>query len=276
MSDSTLPSPQPATEADGHPSGSGLEASLGLLGRARAIFRLSDKPDDFAWARWGTRPYAALILAAIHKRAITPNAISVVSLFLGLASCAAYGFWQGYVGLWMAWLLGQASYTVDCMDGMQARYKGLFSPSGTSMDFLVDAIKQIFLFPAVGYRLWVESGRPLELIDGWPLWTALLVGPVVAAGLATTVFLRSSEVTGEVEREHRQAHDVSLAGRVMAAVAFLMNYPSWILIPVIFDRMDVFLLISAPLYGLYAVYSWLLVWKRVCGLDHYERVARRG
>jgi len=94
---------------------------------------------------------------------------------------------------------------------------------------------------------------------------------VVAAGLATTVFLRSPEVTGEVEREHREAHDATLAGRVMAAVAFLMNYPSWILLPVLFERMDIFLLISAPLYALYAVYSWLLVTKRVCGLDHYQR-----
>lgn len=266
-----MSSPLPTTDDGAQAAGDGLGASAGLLDRTRAILRLSAKSDDFFWARWGTRPYAALILAALHKRALTPNFISVISLILGLASCAAYGFWPGYLGLWAAWLLGQASYTVDCMDGMQARYKRLFSPAGTSMDFLVDAIKQIFLFPAVGYRLWEESGRPLGLLDGWALWTALLIGPVVAAGLATTVFLRSPEVTGEVEREHREAHDVTLAGRVMAGVAFLMNYPSWILLPVLFERMDIFLLISAPLYALYAVYSWLLVYKRVCGLDHYER-----
>jgi phosphatidylglycerophosphate synthase len=212
-----------------------------------------------------------LILALLHKRSITPNLLSVGSLILGLASCAAYGFWPGYLGLLVAWLLGQASYTVDCMDGMQARYKRLLSPAGASMDFLVDAIKQIFLFPAVGYRLWVEADRPLDLIDGWALWTALLIGPVVAAGLATTVFLRSPEVTGAKIGAQREVHDLSLSGRVMAGVAFLMNYPSWILLPVLFDRMDIFLAISAPLYGLYALYSWLLVWKRVCGRDHYER-----
>lgn len=246
------------------------------MDRARAIFRLSDKPDDFLWARWFTRPYAALILAALHRRTLTPNAISMVSLALGLASCAAYAFWFGALGLWLAWLLGQASYTVDCMDGMQARARKLYSPAGTSMDFLVDAIKQIFLFPAVGYRVWVEAGQPLGLVDGWALWTALLAGPLVAAGLATTVFLRSPEVTGETEREHRESHDTSLKGRVMAGVAFLMNYPSWILLPVAVGRMDVFLAVSVPLYALYFAYALLQVWTKVCGLDHYERERRDG
>jgi len=276
LCESALSSPLHTTDHGAPAAGDGFEPSAGLLDRTRAILRLSAKSDDFFWARWGTRPYAALMLAALHKRALTPNVLSVISLILGLASCAAYGFWPGYLGLWIAWLLGQASYTADCMDGMQARYKGLFSPAGTSMDFLVDAIKQIFLFPAVGYRLWEEAGRPLGPADGWALWTALLIGPVVAAGLATTVFLRSPEVTGAAERAHREAHDRSLAGRIMAAVALLMNYPSWILLPVLFERMDIFLLISAPLYALYALYSWRLVYKRVCGLDHYERAKRDG
>lgn len=247
-----------------------------LLARTRTILRLAHKPDDFLWARWCTRPYAALILAALHKRALTPNAISVVSLILGLVSCAAYGFWPGTLGLWVAWLLGQASYTADCMDGMQARSKRLFSPAGTAMDFLVDAIKQICLFPALGYRLWEQAGRPLGLVDGWALWTALLIGPVVASGLATTVFLRSPEVSGAAERAHREAHDKTPSGRVLAAVSLLMNYPSWILLPVIFDRMDILLMVSAPLYGLYALYSWWLVGKRVCGFDHYERADHGG
>lgn len=246
----------------------------GLMERARRIYRLSRKANDFLWARWVTRPFAAVLLAGLPGRRVTPNALSVVSLVLGLASCAAFGFWPGLTGLWVAWLLCQAAYTADCMDGMQARYRQLHSPAGASLDFLVDAIKQIFLFPAVGYRLWVQAGRPLDPVDGWPLWVALLIGPIVAGGLAATVFLRSPEVTCRIERGIRATPDRSFAGRVMAGVAFLMNYPSWILLPVALDRMDLFLLVSAPLYTLYLLYAWLLVCRRVCGVDHYDRIGR--
>ncbi|RKY19000.1 MAG: hypothetical protein DRQ55_11870 [Planctomycetota bacterium] len=250
----------------GHPP---TQTTDGLFARAREILRQSHKPDDFLWARWVSRPFAALALAALRRVPMTPNAISLVSLGVGLLSALAYGFWPGWTGLWIAWSVGQLAYIIDCMDGMQARARGLHSPAGTAMDFLVDAIKQMLLFPAIAYRVWVEAGQPLGLVQGWALWAAILSGPIVAAGLALTVFLRSGEVTGEVQRQQRADHDSTPAGRVMAGFAFLMNYPSWILVPVIFQRMDLFLIISLPLYAAYCAHALRLVWKRVCGFDHY-------
>lgn len=246
----------------------------GLLARARRIRARTDKADDFLWARHATRPLAAWLLAVLDGRRVTPNALSLASLAVGLLACAAFAWWPGYLGLLGAWALSQLSFTIDCMDGMQARWKGLHSPAGTALDFLVDAIKQMALFPAVGFRVWTEAGRPLGLLDGWALWTALVAGPVVAASLAVTVFLRSPEVTGRSARVHRAAHDTSARGRLLAFVAFLMNYPSWILLPVLLQRMDVFLLVSVPLYGLHLLDGLVRVARRVCGFDHYEGAAR--
>ncbi|MCB9896583.1 MAG: CDP-alcohol phosphatidyltransferase family protein [Planctomycetes bacterium] len=238
----------------------------GLFARAAEIRRASDKPDDFLWARYATRPYAALLLAAVDSPRLTPNALSMVSLVVGLVACAAFAFAPGYAGLWCAWALSQASYTVDCMDGMLARWQGLASPCGTALDFLCDAIKQVALFPAVAYRVWAEAGHPVGPWDGWALWVAIVAGPVVAAGLMTTTFLRSPEVTGESERAHRDAHGKDVKGRVMAGVAFLMNYPSWVIAPVALDRMDVFVGVSVGLYGVYAVWALARVWGKVCGV----------
>lgn len=242
-----------------------------LLARARAIAARARKDDDFLWARLTGRPPAALLLALLGDRCPTPNALSLLSLPLGLASAAAFAFCPGGTGLWAGFALGQLAYIVDCMDGMAARAHALHSPAGTALDFVVDGIKQTALFPAVGYRLWLEAGQPLDPWASWPLWAALIAGPLVAGALMLTTFLRSPEVTGDGQRAHRQVHDRSPRGRLNAALSFLLNHPSWILVPVLFDRMEWLLIISLPLYALHAGASLLAIARGVCRRPHYER-----
>jgi phosphatidylglycerophosphate synthase len=229
-------------------------AETSLLQRAAAIHAASRKHDDFLWARLTARWPAAWLLAALHRAPLTPDGLSLASLVLGLASCAAFAAWPGSTGVWVGFALGQLAYIVDCMDGMLARTRG-GSAHGRALDFAVDAVKQVALFPAIGWRVWSEAGKSAG--DGWLMLT-VVSGPVVAAALLLTMFLRSPEVTGG-ERPTRAAHDSSLSGRAMALFAFLLNYPSWILVPVIFQRLDVFLLISVPLYALHAGWSLLRI-----------------
>lgn len=232
----------------------------GLLARARLIYQRSDKPDDFWWARYATRPYAALIVAAMHRLPVTPNQISIASVLPGMLGIGAFAFWPGYAGLWIGWGLLQAAYTLDCMDGMWARYRKMHSPCGIELDFLVDAVRQFFLFQAVAVRLWLQAGTPTALPEAWPLWLGVVGTPCVATALAMTTFLRSPAVSGEARQRIRDTHDVRTAsGLLRKVIAFLMNYPSWILVPVALDRMDIFLLISVPLYMLYCGYAGLRI-----------------
>jgi phosphatidylglycerophosphate synthase len=229
-------------------------AEPSFLQRAAAIHAASRKDDDFLWARFTARWPAAWLLAALHRAPLTPDGLSLASLVLGLASCVAFAGWPGPKGPWIGFALGQLAYIVDCMDGMLARTRG-GSPHGRALDFAIDAVKQVALFPAIGWRVWSEAGKSTG--GGWLMLT-VISGPVVAAALMLTMFLRSPEVTGG-ERPARATHDTSLQGRAMALFAFLLNYPSWILVPVIFERLDVFLLISVPLYGLHACWSLLRI-----------------
>lgn len=247
----------------------------GVFATARVISRVTAKDDDFAWARYATRPYAAVLLAALDGRvAMTPNGISIVSLVFGLAASAAFAFWPGQAGLWAGFALSQLSYTVDCMDGMYARYKGMRSPVGVEVDFLVDGIKQVALFPAIGWRLWIEAGQPIALPQAWMVHASWIGTVAVASGLMMTTFLRSPGLTGAKGQVHRPKRGGSVVGVVMRAVSFLMNYPSWIIIPVAMGRMDVFLAISLPLYGAYCGYAGLQIVMKVVPTRHYVAFAR--
>jgi phosphatidylglycerophosphate synthase len=252
---------------------------MNTLRRALDIYRVTSKADDFLWARYPSRPFAALFLAIVHPLRLTPNFITVVSLLVGLASCALFVVLPGYSGLLIAWGVCQLAYVIDCMDGMQARYEGLRSPVGVSFDYLVDAIKQFFVFPAIAVRLFWDPGAgmtdPFAWLGvetgptGW-LYVAALSGPIVAAPLAMTSFMRSPAYTGSdtvVIRPRR--------GPVMKAISFLLNYPSWILLPVLLERMDLFLWISIPLYAVYAGFDLLLISRELVPHSHYEQAAGR-
>lgn len=242
----------------------------GLLQRAAVLHAAARKDDDYLWARITGRWPAALLLAALHRLPLTPNGLSLVSLGIGWLACAAFAWWPGAVGLWVGFATGQIAYVVDCMDGMHARAAGLRSRAGVALDFLADAIKQAFLFPALAWRLWDEAGRPVDGPGARWLWLAILAGPLVAAALMLTTFLRSPEVTGQPQRVLRGAHDRSPRGRVAALGALLLNYPSWILLPVLLDRMDLFLVVSLTLYAAHAAASLLCVARTLCTREHYR------
>src|SRR5262245_27643993 len=84
----------------------------------------------------------------------------------------------------------QASYVLDCADGQLARYKGLSSPVGSLLDFLMDEIKAFLLVGAASVRQWMLTGDAM--------WLLLGVGGlvVVATGIALTSFTRRPEYTG--------------------------------------------------------------------------------
>ncbi|MCP5106336.1 MAG: CDP-alcohol phosphatidyltransferase family protein [bacterium] len=100
------------------------------------------------------RPVAALIVRAIYNTRITPNGVSVFSLFLGLLG--AFFFSRGeYQYFVLGGVFAQLSSVVDGADGMLARAKNMCSDFGSHLDLFFDRIIDFSLF--VGMSLGAGS-----------------------------------------------------------------------------------------------------------------------
>ena len=172
-------------------------------------------------------------------------------------------FCPGSTGLWSAWVILQLAFIVDCMDGMQARGKKMFSPVGLKLDYLIDEIKMFFLIPSIGYRLYLETNNM------WPIYISLFGTAAAATGIGLTSFMRSPEYTGKTGQQRRSFNKGPL-GLIMRFFSFLINYPSWILIPVILNRIDIFLIIFVSVHTLYVAYAFLQIISKLGNYSHYE------
>jgi phosphatidylglycerophosphate synthase len=105
------------------------------------------------------RPLAFLVTKVVAPTSITPNQISVASLFFGLLAG-----WLLWVGSTEAALLAAASYFVcnvlDCADGQLARLRGKPSPFGYIVDGSIDYLASIAVFVGMAHHLTVQ--RPGE------------------------------------------------------------------------------------------------------------------
>jgi len=103
------------------------------------------KKKDGWWASLFAGPFANKLLYPIADiNWITPNHITIFSLFVGLV--AAFCFAQGsYRFLVIGAILVQLSFVIDCMDGQLARYRQQFSKLGAWLDRISDRVKD-FLY----------------------------------------------------------------------------------------------------------------------------------
>jgi hypothetical protein len=133
--------------------------------------RAASRGNDGLFSTLAIRPLSRRLTAYGLGRDWSPNAVTAVSLVLGLAACAAVA-----TGLWWAWLLGavllQASLVVDCVDGEIARFTRRSNPLGGWLDAVSDRVKE---FTMVAALAWVAARRGSDL---W--WLAVLVLAVLA------------------------------------------------------------------------------------------------
>jgi phosphatidylglycerophosphate synthase len=142
----------------------------------------------------------------------------------------------------------EASYVLDCADGMLARWRGVQSIPGHLLDFLMDEIKAFVVLGAVAVRLYEERVDPRFLLLG-------IVGLVaLASGIALTTFLRRPEIVGPPAE--KSAGSVSLVKRAIGAVEsvakFLIHYPSYILYAAVAGRIEYYFY---PYIAVNAVYA---------------------
>ena len=211
------------------------------------------------------RPLAAVLLVPLARTRVTPNQVTFATLVVfvvgaaGLALCPTRGALVGAAAIL------ELSYVLDCVDGQLARWKGISSPVGAHLDFLMDEIKAFVLVAAVAIRLWLGTHAAHWLVEG-------LLGLVaVATAISLTTFVRRPEYAtatgapaGQGAGDYGQGFDVAAPPRARSPLAliealgrFLVHYPSYILFVAVANRMDLFLRVYAILNAAYAARALL-------------------
>lgn len=219
-----------------------------MLTRIADAYRRTRKPHDLLWNRFVARPLAAVLLVPLERTRVTPNQVTLATLFVFAASAGLMAFVPGRRALLGAVGLLEFAYVLDCVDGQLARLRGTSTPIGAHLDFLMDELKAFLLVAAVGVRLWRGDGRACWLLEG----LAALVA--VACAISMTTFLRRPEyaaATGAAVNRGRGDYGDGFGAEaprgfspkraVEAAGSFVVHYPSYIVFVALANRMDLFL-----------------------------------
>jgi phosphatidylglycerophosphate synthase len=126
------------------------------------------KPYDGFFTTFFVSPYSKYIARWAARRGLTPNQVTLFSMFLGVLAAAAFGTGERW-GLIAGALLLQVAFTFDCVDGQLARYTRNFSAFGAWLDSVFDRGKEYLVYAGLA----VGSTRGFG-VDVWPLAASAL------------------------------------------------------------------------------------------------------
>ncbi len=116
------------------------------------------------------RPIAFIFVKLLYPTSITPNQVSLMSIFVGMLS--GYFFSRGDVtSYFIAGALYFFCLVLDCVDGMIARLKKNGTPVGRIVDGFADYIVGISVY--VGLAIGFSKG--IVSIDFWPYNPTILL-----------------------------------------------------------------------------------------------------
>ena len=221
------------------------------------VYRKTRKTPDLFWNMYVCRPIAAVLVDAIKGTRITPNQITLMSYVVAMAAAVLLVFLPGHVGIVVAVLVYQASYVLDCADGMLARWRGIQSTPGHLLDFLMDELKAFAILAATAVRLYRDAHSELFLLIG-------LGGLVcLASGIAMTTFERRPEIAPPPAAGGTSVGQPSLVKRLVglpfAVAKFLIHYPSYILVAALVGRLEVYLYPYVVVNAVYMLRSLAVV-----------------
>jgi len=237
-----------------------------MLGTPAHVYRETRKKNDQLFNTYVMRPLAAGVVAVIHRTSITPNQVTLANLAVFVAGVAILVLAPTWTGALVAVAVLEASYCLDCADGMLARFKKLASKAGHLFDFFTDELKAVLLVGALAIRAWQTGGYGLNGAWWWPGDARfLLVGiagvTIIASAISLTNFVRSPELSGKettVEAHYETVeHKKSLGAYVATFLRFLNHYPSHIWIWALAGRLDAYMWLWIALNLLYLARGWL-------------------
>jgi hypothetical protein len=237
------------------------------------LYRATLKSQDLAFNVYVCRPLAAVFVYALRDTRVAPNQVTFFSLLVAAvaASCLVAVPWP--LGLWVGVAVYELSYVFDKVDGMLARARGVQSPTGHLLDFLMDEIKAFLILAAVATGAYRSSGDVTVLLWG-------LSGVVcLASGIGMTTFQRRPEVlaalgrpptpededgteapgrSAAASRSNGSTSPLRAAVRLAERVGrFFIHYPSYIWLAAVLSDVRIYLYPYVVVNALYCARSLL-------------------
>lgn len=143
-----------------------------------------------------THKMARICILPLVNTPVTPNHLTAVRLFTGIAACAAFAVGTREWDIWggVSWLV---SAFLDRADGELARVSGKTSPFGHKFDLFCDVTVTSLFFLGAGIGLRDSTVFDIHL-GQWPIWLGLLAAAgVFAAEIFAEIIDRRQADTGE-------------------------------------------------------------------------------
>lgn len=124
------------------------------------------------------RHFSTRITVLLVQTKITPNMVTFFSLLLAFVASIFY-FEGSYLSLLIGTIIFNFSYTLDCVDGELARYKGLQSKFGAWWDAVGDRISEYVVFVSLTLGLYFKTFDVIVLVLGiFALTNSMLIANI--------------------------------------------------------------------------------------------------
>lgn len=120
------------------------------------------------------RPLGYKIAKALQNTGITPNAVTIISIFVGI-SAGVFWFFPYNISYAILGILALITANIlDCVDGQLARLTGIKSEVGRILDGFAGDLWFLSIYIAFGHRLYLEDPNiPIWVFVFLPLVSAL-------------------------------------------------------------------------------------------------------
>ena len=247
--------------------------------------------------RYFSRPVASFILYYIQTGTITPNQVTILSLLVGVVGTVIHATWLTWGGLIAGGVAFMLAHMLDALDGQLARHRKAGSVIGMYFDFFIDGIKAFLMYGALSIRLYRQASEadhtglapwsgdfasPLLLLK--PLFAQFtpaiipliaLVGMIgLATGVACTDFMKKKDwkdlFPPKPAGEGKEAKGGGgLIGLVFKLGHFVVDYPSYILILCLLNRVDAYVIAYTVVVCAYAVQAMLGISLKLWRINPY-------
>ena len=142
---------------------------IGRFDEEAALLRSAVKGNDGFFTTFFVSPYSKYIARWAAHRGWSPNAVTTLSMAVGLLAAVAFATGQR-AGMVAGAVLLQIAFTFDCVDGQLARYTRTFTRLGAWLDSIFDRSKEYAVFAGLalgsahaGDDVWLLAGAALAL-----------------------------------------------------------------------------------------------------------------
>lgn len=152
---------------------------------------LTSELDGFV-DRYFNRKLSGVFTRWFLSAGLAPNAITVVSMLIGVVAAASFAL-GGYAAGLIGALLFQLSAIVDCCDGEVARLTFAESRLGEQLDIVADNLVHMAIFAGIAWGVFLKHGGT----QGSWLPLGLGASAIVANGLALWLVTRARRLKGQ-------------------------------------------------------------------------------